>query len=709
MEEPSIQEEATRYARLSEIILAVSRAKDLKTLLSEAVSKIYQVFKFDCCWLGLISENYKNYDLQLLFNIDKDSVSYEKNISLEVGLCGWVIKNQQMYLSGNWQPNETEIIASGSSGLNSILSLPLQVSGKTIGAIIFAARKTDHFEIADLEMAVTFTIHMALAIDRWRQADQLIEVNHELERRVQQRTQELETTNQELQQKIIEGEQIRKELQRSKEIAEDAYKAKSQFLANMSHELRTPLNSVIGYVSLVLKKFLEQQSKPYELLRRAQQSAKDLLSLINNILDLSKIEAGKMSVYAETFSLQTLLLECCAQAEGLIVEKDVKIKHSLQENMPKVETDFMLVKQVIKNLMSNATKFTANGSVTVRAKYEEAADSIVVEVEDTGCGIPEEKIQLIYESFHQADDSTKKQFGGTGLGLTISKRICDLMGISIQVRSGEQCGTVFSLDIPLKYASNNQNRKSSSHIRKSNSFVLSPWKNKPPIIVVSEELYDSISTWLSYFSFEIRFFSEKSIVEIDKVEQPVVAFFLTSFSDIYKNYPHATLIVCTGHQTRELPKNVRSLSWPSTQQNLVNTWLSVFCSQKKQNVLVVDDNKNNLTLIEQTLENSIFITHVADSGQKAIEIAQTIKPKLVLMDLGMPEMDGFETIVQFKKRNLNFPIAACSAFVDKDFRKRAFKIGCQSYITKPIDIEQLVSYINQTILLVKIKTKLGFK
>lgn len=254
MKEPSLQNEINRYTRLSEIILAVSSAKDLDTLLSESIKKIYTVFEFDSCWLALLNRDSISYSVQQIFSTENMIAKKEDCVLLNVGVCGWVIEYQQMYLSDDWKPSEDEVIKTNEP-IKSILALPLQVGGQTIGTMIFTAKKSDSFQIVDLEMAVTFTVHMALAIDRWKQLEHLVEMNKDLEQRVQQRTQQLRITNRSLQQKISESE-----------------KAQTEFLQSIHPSLATIEKEI---------EILMQGNSESEILQRLQATAKDLLFLIN--------------------------------------------------------------------------------------------------------------------------------------------------------------------------------------------------------------------------------------------------------------------------------------------------------------------------------------------------------------------------------------------------------------------------------------------
>jgi len=229
-----------------------------------------------------------------------------------------------------------------------------------------------------------------------------------------------------------------------------ASRHKSEFLANMSHELRTPMNAIIGFTRLVMRRAKDiLPARDYENLGKILVSADHLLNLIKDILDLSKIEAGRMEVHPTSSELGPLLDECGRTIEPLIKGERLHLVKEIDADLPLLFTDQDKLKQVLVNLLGNAVKFTEEGTISITARQQDG--QIAIAVADTGIGIPEDKLELIFEEFRQADSSTTRRYSGTGLGLSISRRLIHLLGGDIVVQSVVGVGSTFTVLISLRY------------------------------------------------------------------------------------------------------------------------------------------------------------------------------------------------------------------------------------------------------------------
>jgi signal transduction histidine kinase/CheY-like chemotaxis protein len=246
-------------------------------------------------------------------------------------------------------------------------------------------------------------------------------------------------------------EQAKEKLQKLNRKLEEASQIKSDFLANTSHELRTPLNSIIGFLGLILDGYCVDKQEEREFLRNAQQSAKQLLSIINDVLDLAKIEAGRMELELQEVELKSLFEEVRSLTQVQAQQKRLKLSFTCERHpSARVYADPGKLRQVIINLAGNAIKFTDKGEITVRSLVQKERGNVLIEVEDTGMGVPAHTQKRLFEKFRQADGSSTRKHGGTGLGLTITKNLVEIMGGKIKLESpGEGKGTKISFTVPL--------------------------------------------------------------------------------------------------------------------------------------------------------------------------------------------------------------------------------------------------------------------
>ena len=292
-------------------------------------------------------------------------------------------------------------------------------------------------EQGELMWVVTILHDLAEAIEKARLYEQLKQASVELERKVQEATAELAEQN---------------ELLRRQHIAlEQASALKSQFLANMSHEFRTPLNAILGYTHMLLNNVTGQVTDPQrKSLSRIDSNARHLLALINDILDITRIEAGRMPLNATTFGIGELFEEVQSELEPIIKRSNLAVTIKVRGAVPPLRSDRQKVKQIVLNLLSNALKFTPAGSVTMTVSYDARVRQVAISVRDTGVGIPVEDQVKVFEDFRQLDSSPARGYGGTGLGLSICRRLAQILGGTIDLQSVGGQGSTFTLRLPAK-------------------------------------------------------------------------------------------------------------------------------------------------------------------------------------------------------------------------------------------------------------------
>ncbi len=537
---------------------------------------------------------------------------------------------------------------------------------------------------------------------------------------------ELQEATEQLGQKIIEQEKTEKELIIAKDFAENANHAKSKFLANMSHEVRTPMNAIIGLSELALDSNLSPKHRDY--LEKIHRSSHSLLGILNDILDISKMEAGKLAMEKNNFCLQDVLEGIAILFSPRIQEKDIELLIHHHSDVPVfLVGDALRLHQILVNLVGNSLKFTEKGEISVLVTMESLdQDEVTLKftVQDSGIGIDQENLDTLFDHFTQADSSTTRKYGGTGLGLPISRQLVEMMHGHIDVSSKKGKGAVFSFSARFGLVAD-----------KTENLLKAAGKLPELRILVvddNEANCQLVSAILSSFSFipTVASSGEEALALLNEpgknFDLAIIDWKMPGMDGVAtceairreEAISSLPVLMTTGYDPAEMKTVAGSLAQgflakPITVSPLfeaVTTILGyatlrennqinecalhesrIMSRIKGAHVLLVEDNSINRQVVEEMLAKAEVYVEIAEHGQEALEKLNSTEEgyDAILMDIQMPVMDGFQATKEIRKKDIMLPVIAMTANAMDGDRNKCLAVGMDDYIAKPINSGEL--------------------
>ncbi len=450
------------------------------------------------------------------------------------------------------------------------------------------------------------------------------------------------------------------EMMAARDQAVEANKAKSAFLANMSHELRTPLNAIIGYSELLEEEFEDNDEQEYVTdVQKIKNAGKHLLSLINDVLDLSKIEAGRMDLYLETFDIGKMVKEIVTTVTPLIEKNTNALVVNMEPEIGVMYADQTKVRQILMNLLSNASKFTKQGTITLDVSRQSLDyPAVVYSVTDSGIGMTPEQLGRLFQDFAQADASTTRNYGGTGLGLSISRRFSRMMGGDITVDSTPGQGSTFTVTLPAK-------------VIHETEVAATPAKSATPgkkmILVIDDDkaAREIVARFLEKEGYRVETAASgeeglrrarelhPDVITLDVMMPMMDGWSVLAVLKADTQLASIPVVMMTMVDNKKMGYTLGAADYlikPIDKDRLQQVLDKYIPQVKSGNVMVVEDDPATREMLTRMLESTGWKVEQADNGRIGVQKLEHFRPDLILLDLMMPEMDGFEFVAECRKR-----------------------------------------------------------
>jgi signal transduction histidine kinase/DNA-binding response OmpR family regulator len=497
-----------------------------------------------------------------------------------------------------------------------------------------------------------------------------------------------------------------------------AYRVKSDFLSNMSHELRTPLNSIIGFTSVLLEPHGDPLTDDTKTaLGKVLKNGKHLLQLINDILDYSKIESGRMSINVDSDEVANVIANCLVTVEPMVTAKGVKLQTQIEDGLPTLQTDSLKVKQILLNLLSNAAKFTDHGAITVIAKKHNNLVSIAVK--DDGIGIEEKNLGSVFEEFQQIDSSNSRKHKGTGLGLAIARNYARLLGGDLSVQSIYGTGSTFTLILPPVFSQEQigvQSHGMPSHVSSVVTPVQQLRMEQQPVstsgalVLCIDDESDVIELMKRYlipegYSVHAATSGDEGIRLAEQLHPSVITLdIMMPVKDGWqvlrelKNNPKTKDIPVIIHSiidNKPLAISLGALDviTKPSDSKLILAVVERACHSKDQTILLVDDDGDFSDVLRQLLQREGYRTLSVLSGEEALKTLEYLKPALIFLDLKMPGMDGFAVLEHLRAddRWQDIPVVILSGADVSEPQRAILQQNAQDFIEKGKFSKELIS------------------